>query len=243
MTLDSLLLSQDPELVRVIRPTLEKLSIDVEVCHEARKATDILISEKFDAVIVDCDDLKGGLEVLQGLRATPSNKNSVTFAVLNGHRTTTQEAFGMGANFVLQKPISALNASRCFNAALNFMVRERRRYFRHPVKMQVTIMIGDKSMNATSTNLSESGIAVLLHEALPKGAVPRLQFTLPETNAKFDVEAEVVWADLKGRAGLRFHNFPQTPREQLESWLDDRLEEKMPGAKDRITAAESGTVH
>ena len=139
MTLDSLLLSQDPELVRVIRPTLEKLSIDVEICHEARAGADILISDKFDAVIVDCDDLNGGLAVLQGLRATPSNKNSVAFAILNGKRTTTQEAFGMGANFVLQKPISALNASRCFHAALNFMIKERRRYFRQPVKMLVKV--------------------------------------------------------------------------------------------------------
>jgi CheY-like chemotaxis protein len=243
MTLDSLLLSQDPELVRVIRPTLEKLSIEVEVCPEARQATDILISEKFDAVIVDCDDLRGGLEVLQGLRATPSNKNSVTFAILNGKRTTTQEAFGMGANFVLQKPISALNASRCFHAALNFMVRERRRYFRHPVKMLVKIVLEHKSMNATSTNLSESGIAVMLHEALPKGAVPRLQFTLPETNTHFDVAAEVVWADLKGRAGLRFHNFPNASQEHLEQWLDERLEEEMPGAKDRLSAPDCGTVH
>src|SRR5579864_4819319 len=127
MTLDSLLLSQDSDLVRIVRPTLEKLSIDVEICHEARSAADILISEKFDAVIVDCDDLKGGLEVLQGLRSTPSNKNSVTFAILNGKKTTTQDAFGMGANFVLQKPISSLNASRCFHAALNFMIKERRR--------------------------------------------------------------------------------------------------------------------
>lgn len=243
MTLDSLLLSQDSELVRIIRPTLEKLSIDVEVCHEARKATDILISEKFDAVIVDCDDLKGGLAVLQGLRATPSNKNSVTFAILNGKRTTTQEAFGMGANFVLQKPISALNASRCFHAALNFMVRERRRYFRHPVKMLVRIVFDDKAMNATSTNLSESGIAVMLHEALPKGAVPRLQFALPETDQKLDVEAEVVWADLKGRAGLRFHNLPKSSQEQLEHWLDERLEEEMPGSKDRIASVDSGTIH
>jgi DNA-binding response OmpR family regulator len=86
-------------VLRVIRPTLEKLSIEVEVCQEAKKATEILISEKFDAVIVDCDDLQGGLEVLQGLRATPSNKNSVTFALLNGKKTTTQEAFGMGVNF------------------------------------------------------------------------------------------------------------------------------------------------
>lgn len=243
MTLDSLLLSQDPELVRVIRPTLEKLSIEVEICHEARKATNILISEKFDAVIVDCDDLKGGLEVLQGLRGTPSNKNSVTFAVLNGKRTTTQEAFGMGANFVLQKPISALNASRCFHAALNFMVRERRRYFRHPIKMLVRIVLGERAINATSTNLSESGIALMLHEALPKGALPRLQFTLPHTNLKFDIDAEVVWADIKGRAGLRFQNLPKSSQEQLESWLDERLEREMPAAKERTAPTDSGTIH
>jgi CheY-like chemotaxis protein len=243
MTLDSLLLSQDTELVRVIRPTLEKLSIDVEICHEARAAADILISEKFDAVIVDCDDLNGGLGVLQGLRRTPSNKNSVTFAILNGKRTTTQEAFGMGANFVLQKPISALNASRCFHAALNFMVKERRRYFRHPVKMAVKIVLGDKVLKATSTNLSESGIALMLREAMPKGAAPRLQFSLPETTHKLDLEAEVVWADVKGRAGLRFHNVPVEAQDRLERWLDERLEEELPGAKERIAVSEHGNVH
>lgn len=239
MTLDSLLLSEDPDLVRVIRPTLEKLSIDVEICREAKAAADILISEKFDAVIVDCDDLKGGLGVLQGLRGTPSNQNSVTFAVLNGHKTTTKEAFGMGANFVLQKPISALNASRCFHAALNYMIKERRRYFRHPVKMLVRIILGDKGIKATSTNISESGIALMLHEALPKGAVPRLQFILPETNISLDVEAEVVWADVKGRAGFRFQNIEKSTQQQLETWLDARMEEELPGAKERIAAADA----
>lgn len=239
MTLESLLLSQDLELVRVIRPTLEKLSIDVEICHEARQATDILIAEKFDAVIVDCDDLKGGLAVMEGLRATPSNKNSVTFAILNGKKTTTQQAFGMGANFVLQKPISVLNASRCFHAALNFMIKERRRYFRHPVKMLVRIVMGDKTVRATSTNVSESGIALMLREALPKGAKPRLQFTLPETNHEFDLDAEVVWADVKGHAGLRFQEVARETQQHLENWLNERLEEELPGAKDRLSAAET----
>src|SRR6266496_683461 len=172
MTLESLLLSHDPELVRVIRPTLEKLSIDVEICHDARAGSEIMISDKFDAIIVDCDDMSGGLALLQGLRNTPSNKNSVAFAILNGKRTTTQEAFGMGANFVLQKPISSLNASRCFHAALNFMLKERRRYFRQPVKMEVKVVLEGKTIIATSTNVSEGGIAVMLHEALPKGATP-----------------------------------------------------------------------
>jgi CheY-like chemotaxis protein len=243
MTLDSLLLSQDPNLVRVIRPTLEKLSIDVELCQEARAGADILITDKFDAVIVDCDDLSGGLAVLQGLRSTPSNKNSVAFAVLNGKRTTMQEAFGMGANFVLQKPISALNASRCFHAALNFMVKERRRYFRQPVKMQVKVVYEGKTLTATSTNISEGGIALQLREAPPKGAAPHLKFTLPESNLHMEVEAEVAWVDMKGLAGLRFHNVPQSSQEQLEKWLDEQMEREFPGAKDRLTAAESETAH
>ena len=241
MSLESLLLSQDIDLVRVIRPTLEKLSIDVEICHEARQATDILIAEKFDAVIVDCDDLKGGIEVMEGLRNTPSNKSSVMFAVLNGKKTTTQQAFSMGANFVLQKPISILNASRCFHAALNFMLQERRRYFRHPVKLQVAIVLGEKTVKATSTNISESGIALMLREALPKGAKPRLQFTLPDTKYSFDIEGEVVWTDMKGRCGLRFHGVEKSTQQQLELWLNDRLEEEFPGSKERITAAGTPT--
>jgi DNA-binding response OmpR family regulator len=243
MTLESLLLSQDPEVVRVLRPTLEKLSIDVEICHEARAGADILISDKFDAVIVDCDDLNGGLALLQGLRSTPSNKNSVAFAVLNGKRTTTKEAFGMGANFVLQKPISVLNAARCFHAALNFMLKERRRYFRQPVKMPVRVVLEGKTVTATSTNISEGGIALMLREALPKGAAPHLKFSLPASNLHMEVETEVAWSDTKGLAGFRFHNVPKSSQEQLERWLDERMEQEFPGSKERINAADSETTN
>ena len=243
MTLDSLILSKDPDLVRVIRPTLEKLSIDVEICHEARAGADILITDKFDAVIVDCDDLSGGLEVLQGLRSTPSNKNSVAFAILNGKKTTMQDAFGMGANFVLQKPISLLNASRCFHAALNFMIKERRRYFRQPVKMQVKVVYEGKTLSATSTNISEGGLALILREAPPKGAAPHLQFSLPNTNIHMEVEAEVAWVDVKGLAGFRFHNVTPSSQAQLEKWLDDQMEQEFPGTKERLAAAEAETSH
>lgn len=225
--------------MRVIRPTLEKLSIDVEVCHDAHAGSDILISDKFDAVIVDCDDLTGGLALLQGLRNTPSNKNSVAFAVLNGKRTTMQDAFGMGANFVLQKPISSLNASRCFHAALNFMLQERRRYFRQPVKMDVKVVLDGKNLHATSTNISEGGIALMLREALPKGASPHLKFSLPESTLKFEVEAEVAWANFQGLAGFRFLNVPKSTKAELEQWLDDRMEAEFPGAKDRLATAGS----
>jgi DNA-binding response OmpR family regulator len=242
MTLESLLLSRDTEVVRILRPTLEKLSIEVEVCQEAKKASEILISEKFDAVIVDCDDLQGGLEVLQCLRATPSNRTSVTFALLNGKKTTTQEAFGMGVNFVLQKPISTLNALRCFHAALNFMVRERRRYYRQPVKMLVTVVLGDKELRATSTNISEGGIALMSHQAIPKGAAPRLRFTLPESKLAMDLEAEIAWADIKGHVGLRFLNVPRSSQELLEKWLDEQMEKQFPGSKDKLAGSDAEAI-
>ena len=106
MTLESLLLSRDAEVFRILRPTLEKLSIQVEICQEAKRASEILISEKFDAVIVDCDDMPGGLEVLQGLRSTPGNRGSVAFAVLNGKRTTTQEVFGMAREELVERVLA-----------------------------------------------------------------------------------------------------------------------------------------
>jgi DNA-binding response OmpR family regulator len=229
MTLESLLLSQDVELVRILRPTLEKLSIDVEICQEAKQANEILTAEKFDAVIVDCDDLPGGLGVLQALRVTPSNKSSVTFAVLNGKKTTTQEVFGMGVNFVLQKPISTLNAARCFHAALSFMVRERRRYYRAPLEVPVTLAFGEEELKATITNISAGGIALNAPHALAKTCNPRLRFTLPQTGTVIDVETEVAWADVKGHAGLRFRNVPEKSQEQLDKWLNERMEEEVPG--------------
>ena len=236
MNLESLLLSGDPDVERVLRPVLEQLAIDVEICRDARRGSEFLLSEKFDAVIVDCDDLKGGMEILQGLRNIPSNRNSVAFAILSGQRTTTQQAFDMGVNFVLQKPVSSLNASRCFNAALNFMLRERRRYFRQPVKMQIRVGLGDQELRATSSNVSEGGMAVMLREPLPKGASPHLKFTLPGLSAALEVEAEVAWNDLKGRTGFRFKNVPKSSQQLLEQWLDDQLEKEMPGSRAKLAA-------
>ena len=58
MVLESLLLSRDPEVIRLLQPALEKLFIDVEVCRGVNSGQEILRSENFDASIVDCDDLR-----------------------------------------------------------------------------------------------------------------------------------------------------------------------------------------
>jgi CheY-like chemotaxis protein len=228
MTLESLLISKDAALLGVLRPTLEKLAVSVEVCSAIQTGKEMLRKRKFDAVIVDCDDLQGGVELLTSLRNTQSNASSVAFAVLNG-ATTTQEAFKIGANFVLQKPLTPLNATRCFNAALNFMVRERRRYFRHPVEMAVRIDLPDGAeLHATTTNVSEGGMAMRVAGKLPKNVLARLHFTLPGSNSSLELKGNVAWADGSGNAGVRFADVPQSSQYQIEKWLADRLQDELP---------------
>jgi len=223
MLLESLLVSRDAEVVRVLRPTLEKLAIDVEVCRGARSGNEILLAEKFDAVIVDCDDLYEGLQVLENLRRGTSNRNSVAFAIVNGN-TSTQKAFQLGANFVLPKPVSALNAMRCFGAAVGFMVRERRRYFRYPVEMPVTVVFGEgQELKCTATNISDGGMAISFRGKIPRGGVSRVVFELPGTATPIEPKAQIAWADGTGRAGLRFTDVAKS-QQQLEQWLNEQFE-------------------
>ncbi len=228
MNLDSLLISRDAALLGVLRPALEKISVDIEVCPEFRLGHDLLSKRKFDAVIIDCDDLPHGSDLLKSLRQTQGNAKAVAFAVVNG-KTTTQDAFQAGANFVLQKPVTPLHAARCFNAALNFMVRERRRYFRHPLEMPMRIGLpNDQEITATATNLSEGGMALRLSTKLPKDSQVKLRFTLPEVSIALELEGQVAWSDQSGRAGVRFVSVPQSTQYELEKWLTDRLQEEMP---------------
>ncbi len=224
MALESLLLSRDPEVIRVLRPALEKLSVDVEVCGGVSSGQEILRTEKFDAVVVDCDDLNGALSVLESLRKSASNNNSVTFAILNGS-TTTQQAFQMGANFVLQKPISALNAKRCLSAAINFIIRENRRYFRYPVEIPASIAFGaGNKLKATVINISENGMSIFFRGELPKGGVSTANFKLPGTVTPLEPKIQVAWVDDSGRAGLRFIDMPKDSRERLDRWLAEQTD-------------------
>jgi DNA-binding NtrC family response regulator len=228
MTLDSLLVSRDQQVIGILRPALEKLAVEVEVCRGARSGNEILSTEKFDAVIVDCDDLHGGLDVLENLRKSPSNKNSVTFAILNG-RTTTFKAFEMGAKFVLQKPISPINAMRCFSAALGFMMRERRRYFRNPVEMPTIVTFGQgQELKATATNVSDGGMAIRFRGKLPRGSVSRVAFTLPASQISMEPKAELAWLEGVGGGGIRFMDLPRSSRQQLERWLTEQLMRERP---------------
>jgi CheY-like chemotaxis protein len=215
----------NPDTLRVLQSALGKLDVRVQVCTGAEGAREIMAEKKFDAIIIDCDDLPGGTEVLQQVRQERRNKSSVSFAILNGINNV-RSVFQMGAGFVLQKPITITNALRSFHAAYGLMHRERRRYFRMPVEIPAKLNYGNgREMQVRTCNLSEGGMAIQAAAALPNDLY-HIQFTLPGTDITLSPKAELAWSDASGKAGVRFLELTLNAREQLENWLMQKMEER-----------------
>src|ERR1700694_3887612 len=115
MALQALLISNDSEVLKTIRRVLDSVNIDLQVCHSAEEAAHILKRRKYDTLLVDCD-VRNAPAVLRELRKGKSNKSCIAFALIN-QVTTIQEAFEMGANFVLDKPLAIDRTTRSVRAA------------------------------------------------------------------------------------------------------------------------------
>src|ERR1700758_738460 len=136
MSLKSLVLCSDEKIVRVLRRILCELDIGMEHCSEPEGAIRKLTRSRFEAVIIDCTDLKTASTVLKTAHTAPCNRRAIAVAIMDGH-TGLRSAFDMGAHFVLYKPVSAERAKASFRAARALMKRERRRNARIPLQVQV----------------------------------------------------------------------------------------------------------
>src|SRR6266700_1198376 len=222
MALQALLLSRDPEVHRTIRRVLDAANIDLDLCNSSDQARHILTRRKYDAVLVDCDDIQDGSIVLRELRQGKSNKSCIAFALVNG-RTNVQQAFEMGANVVLDKPISVERATRGVRAAQGLIMRERRRYHRHLVHATGAILVDAGSeLKLSITNISHGGISIECSRQLDEGGAARLRFQLPGSKRSMEIRGEVVWSTPDGRAGIRFQVISAEVKNDLDAWLEKR---------------------
>lgn len=225
MELHCLLLTQDDQVIRVLRKVLEDLEIGVDVFTGADKAAERLEQCKYDAVLIDCDDVHNAITVLCSVRFTPSNKSSTVFAIVNGITTPTS-AIELGANLALEKPINEHIARHAFRTAHALMLQEHRRYYRHPIDIAVTLRFEDKDKGtrrevlATGVNMSEGGMALKVKAPLPpEFRITQLRFVLPGSQDWIEIMGSIAWADEQGNAGIRFEKMPFTLRDRLDKFL------------------------
>jgi CheY-like chemotaxis protein len=222
MALEALVLSRDPEVLKTVGGVLDDANIDARVCSSADDAAEILHGHKYDTFVVDCDDVPGAVDVLQQLRKKTSNKSLIVFALVNG-RTTVREAFEMGANFALDKPVSPERVMRSVRAARGLIMRERRRYYRHLVTATGTIVVdGTTELPVSIITISQGGVSIECTRHLDEGGAARLRIQLPGSKQTLDLKGEVIWSDTQGRAGIRFQVLPLETKKELEDWLEKR---------------------
>src|SRR5215468_5037117 len=204
MGLKSLVLCADEKIVRVLRRVLSDLEIGIEHCTEPDGAVHKLTRQRFEAVIIDCTDLKTATSVLKSARSAPVNKRAVAVAIMDGH-TGLRSAFDMGAHFVLYKPVSMERAKSSFRAARALMKRERRRNARVQIQVPVTIKNDQTGFLQTvpTSDISEGGMAIQMPKRHQDPGPWEVQFALPGTDSTFDVTGEVAWHNPGGTVGFR----------------------------------------
>jgi DNA-binding NtrC family response regulator len=223
MPLQALLFLQDQEALRVARQVFDSANILCQVGTSPEQAIELLNKRRFDAVVVDCDDLQGGKQVLSQLRNSPSSKRAMAFAIINGV-TTVREAFDLGANFVLDKPLTTDRFNRTLRAAQGLMKREQRRYFRNVLESEATVSLADgKELRGRILNLSEGGMAVKVIVQSQATTSIRVRFFLPG-GLRIEAKAEITWLKENQAVGLRFSHMDSKMQRDLEQWLGHRFE-------------------
>jgi CheY-like chemotaxis protein len=222
MTLSSLLVCVDEAAVEVLRRVLEELGIQVELCSDAVRAAVRLAQDRFDLLIVDCEEKKDVVAILRECRSSRANES--TLAVVVADQEDIREMFSLGVNFVLYKPLSYERVMSSLRAAHAVIYRDKRGKARAPVHTQATIDYpGGEQQKATLVDLSDNGMAVNFGKRLPPSSKVYFQFQLPGQTARVRLSGQVMWQDWNGRAGVQFADVPQTSRRVLNEWLQKNL--------------------
>src|SRR5215469_2399015 len=204
MGLKALVLCSDEKIVRVLRRVLGDLDIAVELCAESDASLRKLTRHRYEAIIADVA-ARGASDVLKSARNAPCNKHAVAVAIVEPV-VGLKEVFGIGAHFVLYKPVSSERAKSSFRAARALMKSERRRNVRVAVQIPVVMRSSEAggNMKVTTVDLSEGGMAVVLSTRRRPSGRWQIAFTLPGTSGQLEIPAEFAWEGTKEQAGLRF---------------------------------------
>ena len=195
--------------------------------REVPAAVGLLNRRKFDAVIVDLQlGGQSGL-ILDEVRLSPSNRTAVTFAI-SGSDVEATAALRKRAGFVFERPLSTQSIRSTLKPAYGLILRERRRYFRYPVAISVTVLRRNMpEVRCYSVNISEGGMAVSTFVPLSPGEEVQVQFTLPDHKVPFLAESRICWLKT-GHLGIRFVSFLGERKSELQDWLSQKLEEMLP---------------
>ncbi len=213
-----LVVCPDQDAASLLTLILSELGMTAEHTPSVSRGLELLESRHFDAIIINYRADQSCDEFLAHLRQSAKNRASLLIAVVDGD-FNARPVFGLGANFVLYRPLSSSRTRTSLRAARSLMRRERRRASRAPVGSRVTVAYpGAPEMSAFLADLSDGGTSIQSAN-IPRACKVYFEFALPGQQQLVRLSGEVAWQDASGRTGIRFLDVPQSSRRLIQTWL------------------------
>ena len=105
MATRAFLLCGDEKAVQAVTQILDELEVSFEHSSEPGFSLKRLATQRFDLLIVDCDNVQNATQVFNSARASNLNKTSIAIAIVEG-KAGVPNAFRLGASLVLTKPVA-----------------------------------------------------------------------------------------------------------------------------------------
>src|SRR5882757_1428526 len=154
MDLRVLVVCPDQDSANLLRTVLAEMEIAAEHTPFISHGLERLNDDSFDAVILDYRGDQSSEEFLTKLKQTRTkSRNTLLLAILDAD-FSARPIFGLGANFVLYRPLSLERTRLSLRAARGLMRRERRRGPRIPVNSTASVAYpGAENLRGTLVDL------------------------------------------------------------------------------------------
>ncbi len=116
MGYQALLFCLDQKLARVVTQVFSELDFKVEPVNEPFAAVKKLMAQRYDAIVVDCENEPNATLLFKSARNSSSNQSSLALALVEG-QSGVAKAYRIGANLVLTKPINVEQAKGTLRVA------------------------------------------------------------------------------------------------------------------------------
>ncbi len=116
MGYQAVLFCPDEKLARVVGHVFSELDFAVETVHEPFAAVKKFMAQRYDAIVVDCENEPNATLLFKSARNSSFNQSSLAIALVLG-QAGVAKAYRIGANLVLTKPINVEQAKGTLRVA------------------------------------------------------------------------------------------------------------------------------
>jgi hypothetical protein len=219
MEMSLLLVCADQSSSALLMTVLAEMEIKVEHTPSLPHGLERIDQQQFDAIAFDYRNDAASDEFLARLRQSEKNATTMLVALVD-EEFNARPLFGLGANFVLYRPLTAERTRLSMNAVRGLMRGERRSSTRTRVYSAANLSYpGSPDVDATLINISDSGTLIATQQRKLGDGKVYFEFALPGQGQLVRLSGEVAWQDFSGRAGIHFLDVPQASRKLIQSWL------------------------